>query len=412
MQKKCKILISAYSCNPTKGSEPGVGWNWVLEVHKLGYSIFVLTRKKNKIDIEKCIAGKTELKTITFIYHDLSPILLKLKKWIGVYAYYELWQLTALKVIKKNHKDREFNLVHHLTFGSFRQPSYLFKLNIPFYFGPVGGGEYTPPKLLKRFPFKYRFKENIRKIANKISLKRRTLNQCFNAAKIIFCKTDETRCIIPFEYKRKTILQYEIGQNVNTEIPDIRLHPGENKPINVLFAGRLIYWKGGHLAILSFYKFSLTYPNSSLTLIGEGKFKKYLIDLVEKLGISTKVEFIGNVDHSFVTYYYKKADIFLFPTLHDSSGIVILEALNAGLPTVCLNTGGPSFLLSSECPSIIECKESSQEEVIERIAKMLKKLSDNPHFYHDCSKWSWNRIKELTWTKAVQNTYNLIEQTL
>ena len=49
--KKTKILLSAYACEPNRGSEPGVGWNWALQLNKLGYDIKVVTRLNNKITV-------------------------------------------------------------------------------------------------------------------------------------------------------------------------------------------------------------------------------------------------------------------------------------------------------------------------------------------------------------------------
>ena len=47
-----KILLSAYACEPNKGSEPGVGWHWALELGYLGHDVWVLTRANNRPAIE------------------------------------------------------------------------------------------------------------------------------------------------------------------------------------------------------------------------------------------------------------------------------------------------------------------------------------------------------------------------
>lgn len=50
-----KILISAFSCLPNRGSEPGVGWNWAVLAAEEGYDVTVLTRTKCKKKIEPAI---------------------------------------------------------------------------------------------------------------------------------------------------------------------------------------------------------------------------------------------------------------------------------------------------------------------------------------------------------------------
>lgn len=75
MKKKLTILLSAYACEPNKGSEPEVGWQWANALSKLGHNVHVITRANNKVNIEKNIKKH---KNLNFIYYDLSPIFIKL----------------------------------------------------------------------------------------------------------------------------------------------------------------------------------------------------------------------------------------------------------------------------------------------------------------------------------------------
>ena len=69
-----KVLLSAYACEPNYGSEPSVGWRWALELAKLGYEVFVVTREMHKEEIEKELA-KEEYnlirEKICFFYYDI-----------------------------------------------------------------------------------------------------------------------------------------------------------------------------------------------------------------------------------------------------------------------------------------------------------------------------------------------------
>lgn len=88
-----KILLSAYACDPNKGSEPGVGWNWAVELSSKGNEVWVITRENNRVSIEKELEAHPR-KNLNFCYFDL-PIWLKLreKKIIGIHFYYLLWQV-------------------------------------------------------------------------------------------------------------------------------------------------------------------------------------------------------------------------------------------------------------------------------------------------------------------------------
>src|SRR5215207_5807638 len=138
-----KILISAYACEPNKGSEPGVGWNWARQAARF-HQVWVITRKNNQSAIESELS-RNPVSNLNLVYHDLP-------KWArfwkrgsrGVHLHYLLWQLTALRKVQRLHREVEFDAGHHVTFVSFRFPSCLCSLGIPFIWGPLAGGERVP----------------------------------------------------------------------------------------------------------------------------------------------------------------------------------------------------------------------------------------------------------------------------
>src|SRR5260370_25550125 len=99
MSARLKVLISAYACEPFKGSEPEVGWQWALQMARF-HEVTVLTRANNQQDIESGLAplrGKQPVPE--FIYHDETHYLLRLKKYFGATKfYYLLWQRSARDV--------------------------------------------------------------------------------------------------------------------------------------------------------------------------------------------------------------------------------------------------------------------------------------------------------------------------
>ena len=141
-----KILLSAYACEPNKGSEPGLGWNWAREIAR-NHEAWVLTRANNRPSIEDTLR-KGSIPSLHFVYYDLPDGVKSWKKGQrGVHLYYLLWQWGAYRTAKKVHKQVRFDLVHHITFVSVRQPSFMGLLGIPFIFGPVAGGERAPWRL-------------------------------------------------------------------------------------------------------------------------------------------------------------------------------------------------------------------------------------------------------------------------
>ena len=145
-----KILMSAYACEPNKGSEPGVGWG-VAQLMAKHHEIWVLTRANNYraiqayLDVHPC-------STLHFVYFDLPPWLRWWKRggW-GVQLYYYLWQVGIYFIARRLHRTVSFDILHHVTFGRFWTPSLISLLPIPFIWGPVGGGESAPKSFWKTF---------------------------------------------------------------------------------------------------------------------------------------------------------------------------------------------------------------------------------------------------------------------
>ena len=141
-RRQLKILLSAYACEPDKGSEPAVGWNWAIELSKRGHMVWVITRSNNREAIETAVRSNPQLLAIHFHYFDLGRWARRWKKApAGIQIYYLLWQFGATKLAKQLNQEVNFDLVHHVTFVGLRQPSFMGALGIPFIFGPVAGGQ-------------------------------------------------------------------------------------------------------------------------------------------------------------------------------------------------------------------------------------------------------------------------------
>ncbi len=110
---RLNILISAYACEPYRGSEPGVGWNLSLELSK-HCDVTVITRSNNRPIIEKYLNDNPQ-ENIKFIYYEIPKLLSWWKKGQrGVHLYYYLWQIGIFFKIKKVGFS-QFDLIHHFT---------------------------------------------------------------------------------------------------------------------------------------------------------------------------------------------------------------------------------------------------------------------------------------------------------
>lgn len=400
------ILLSAYACEPNRGSEPGIGWNWAVEIAERGHKVWVITRKNNKEVID---AADFDREKIQFIYYDLPPLLLKAKKIIGVNLYYMLWQIGIALQYKKYRKKIEFDYIHHITFGVFRNISYLpFFSKSKFIFGPVGGGDTTPYNLRKHFSFKNYSRDLFRDILNWITYLNPIYRIFIAKTHLILCKTKYSANFIPPKHKSKIKIELEIGiDQIESDSNDIKQLDNPT----FLFVGRFIYLKGIDFALKAFKKFQEEIPNSKFVLIGKGEEIKNLKQIETDLNINN-IEWIEWINQNDLKKYYKTSTVMIFPSLRDSSGNVVLESLANGTPVVCLDLGGPPDIVGSSMNTIIDVKNKTEEQIITDLTNKLFEIISDPIHYQQLSKNALKRAEEFIWKNRVASVYEKLEGNL
>lgn len=404
-----KILLSAYACEPNRGSEPGVGWHWAVELARLGHKVWVLTRANNRSVIEAEFSQGAQPANLFFLYYDLPTWTRRWKKGgRGVHLYYLLWQWGAYLLAQKRHKEIQFDLVHHITFVSIRQPSFMGNLDIPFIFGPVAGGERAPWRL--RFGYGPRgfMLDALRDVANLLIKFDPLMCRTFKQATKIYVTSEQTCTLIPCKYRHKASVQMAIGvdeklTNSPLQLP-IAVPVSEEKILRILYVGQFLYLKGMHLGLPAFAKLLENGVSARLTLVGNGPDEKRWRKLAEKLGVSNLVDWIPWVSQLQLSTIYNQHDVFLFPSLHDSGGMVVLEAITHGLPVICLKLGGPGQIVDDSCGVAIPVISDSRRSIAEKIKGALKTLNDEIK-HAKLSVGARKRAQKLTWASRVASIY-------
>ena len=138
-----KILVSVYACSPHRGSEPGMGWNFlrlIAEDKDRRIWAFVEKSEFEKPIKEYLDSHQTELWNVHFVFIRRLHINWLRKIWPPSYYWtYRAWQKTVYAAAERLHKEIHFDCAHQLNMVGFREPGYLWKLPIPFIWGPVGG---------------------------------------------------------------------------------------------------------------------------------------------------------------------------------------------------------------------------------------------------------------------------------
>lgn len=374
-----KILLSAYACEPDLGSEAAVGWGWATTLAK-SHDVYVITRESNRQRIERKLSSDP-IPNLHFIYYDLPAWMRRWKRGSrGVYIYYYLWQYLIYRRAKKLAVTCNFDIVHHVTFAGIRSPSFMGRLPVPFIFGPVAGGEYSPIRLWWTFGWRARFWESLRYLSALWVRISPTIRRTLREAAHIIVTSDQTASLIPRNARARSSKMLAIAAGPMPAInEETASHVSEISRINqgyrVFFAGRFIYWKGMELGLHAFARLCRVRTDATLTMIGSGPEKLRWEKLTRTLGIQNKVSWIEKLPHEEFLRVCSHYDTLLFPSLHDSGGMVVLEAMNAAVPVVCLDVGGPATLVNHQCGCKIPL--GTREQVIQGLGDAMLQLASD-----------------------------------
>lgn len=187
---RLRVLLSAYACEPGRGSEPGQGWNWSLQAAR-HHDVWVLTRSNNREAIERALAV-TPQPGLRFYYYDLPAWLRSWKRrHRAVRIYYVLWQLGVLREARRLHRAHAFDVVHHVTFNTLEVPGVLWLLGAPFVWGPVGGAQ-EPPEALRAYFGDRWYRERVRVWRKRLGRFNPLLRAAVRRARVILAANGET----------------------------------------------------------------------------------------------------------------------------------------------------------------------------------------------------------------------------
>jgi glycosyltransferase involved in cell wall biosynthesis len=323
-----KVLVSAFQCCPGRGSEPGAGWHWATALAEYGHDVTVLTSTDWR---DRILAHGTQGLDFRFVDEVVSP-LMRVSGSLGLYDTYLRWQAAAFRQLPPE----KYDVVHHVTWGSLRLGTKMWQLPVPLVYGPIGGGQVSPPRYRQYFG-RERPIETFRAASAGPLLavngrSRRTLR---NAAVVLACNSETASAA-------RRVGGKDVRLMMADALPDDWLIEARAQPVGtpvVLWVGRMLRRKAPTIAIEAFAELRRLMP-ARMIVAGDGPEAPHVRAVVERLGLTDDVELLGQVPWDEVRRLYESASVFLFTSLRESFGGQFLEALGKGLPAVALDLHG------------------------------------------------------------------------
>lgn len=186
-----------------------------------------------------------------------------------------------------------------------------------------------------------------------------------------------------------------------------RKYAMDNEKI-ILYIGRLVYEKGVQNLIAAMPKIINGYNDTKLIIGGKGGMYDELREQAKALGIENKVYFTGYLTSKEVQKMYKCADIAVFPSTYEPFGIVALEAMLAGVPTVVSDIGGLDEIVDHGVNGMKSYAGNSNS-----IADSVLALLYNHQLADNVVKNAKAKVKkEFNWDKITEDTHFIYEKAI
>jgi len=399
--------------NPTGSSEQGVGWAWAVQASR-HHEVWVLTNTAPEDAVAQELQARPN-PNLHFVFHrgPKEHVLRSLGRKFHLFYYpaYLSWQASAIGAARKLHAEVGFEVAQHLTWASCRFPSALAWLDVPFIWGPVGGGETAPRSTYASLGVRPALGEVARETSNWLTRLDPFVRHTATRATRILTTTEETKALLPAGSASKAEVYPAIGLRLRDIDQELAGAPEAPAPATgearLLFVGRLVSWKGCMFAIRSVAELARSGTRARLTVVGVGPELSALQALARDLGVESQVDFMGSVPHTKVLALFRTHDVFLFPSLHDSGGIAVLEAMYLGLPVVCLDLGGPAVSVG-DAGIKVPCHDAQQ--IVEALAVGVQRLLGDEVLRKDIVARARARVVELyDWDSKAEYISNLYE---
>jgi glycosyltransferase involved in cell wall biosynthesis len=392
-----RVLIEGHACAPDLGSEPAFTWNLALLL-SAEHDVWVVTHPRHRPAVEAYLDTHPHPR-LEFVWVNLPA---RLDPWApeqgerGLRLHYVIWQHLALRAAQHIHHRAGLDVTHHVSWGTLSAPPLLWQLPVPFVWGPIGGGQ-TPPAAFRGYFGPAWRKEVLRSIRVRLLPLLPGLRNAARRSALVLATNRDTARLVRRSGGRRIALTHDSG--ILNERRPARVPRREPRtPLTLLWAGRFEARKGLPLALEALAQ-APDVP-ARLVIAGDGPLEHEWRALSRRLGLADRVEFLGRRAWHEMPGLFNRADAFVFTSLRDSFGAVVLEAMAYALPLLTLDHQGVGDLVPPDCG--IKVPVTQPAETVRGLAAGIRRLATDVEARHHMGEAAWRCAGELTWEQRAR----------
>ncbi len=412
-----RVLLMAEACNPTWTSVPLVGYNFAraLSDHP-GLEVTLVSHVRNQQALEADPISATA--RLVFIDNEwiAKPLyglgrIVRGGKSLGWttnmainWPAYIAFERQAFKTLREELAGGSFDLIHRITPVSPTMPSPMATwTDVPMMIGPLNGGLPWP----KQYP-DLRKKERewlvpIRNAYQKLPYYRSS----YRKLAAVIAGSRHTATETPTDFGGQQFYMPENGIDPGRfSIADEWMAP--NGRFRFVSVGRLVPYKGFHLTLQAMAR-SAALKNCDFTIIGDGPEKERLQLLARQLGLADRVNFAGWMPQEDLAAELRRSQAFVFPSLREFGGGVVLEAMASGLPSIIVNYGGPAELVTPETGFALPMQP--EDSLVNDLCGAMEAMAENHEMCRSMAEAALEKIRnEHVWSAKAATMEGIYRQ--
>ena len=401
------ILINAYACSPGMGSEPGMAWNWCVNLAK-HCELHIITEGEFRDKIEAALPTLPQGTNMRFYYNPVSEEIRKMCWNQGdwrFYKHYRHWQWKTYEMAKDICRHTHIDILHQLNMIGFREPGYLWMIEgIPFVWGPIGGLKQFPESYLQGAGLKMQLFNKLKNYINRFQIKhdKRVKRALHHASLLISSIPNSYHAIKKYHHLESVIIPETGCFPMEDDVSTVRF---DSKDFHVMWVGKFDFRKQLPIALQAVAK--ANNHNLILDIYGTGNEEqvKSMKQLADTLDIQKQIVWHGNQLNQVVMEAMRKSQLFLFTSVSEDTSTVVLEAISKQLPVLCFNACGMAAVINEKVGYKIELTNPQQS--VNDFAEALNRLEQSRDLLKQMSLHCKERQEELSWENKAKQMINL-----